>query len=180
MARRGQERRERRRSERRVRRFTPQMWLIVAGVGLGLVALMGLLVVSSGVGDVGQAGRFPQIGEHRHANYFISICGESEPAFPVSEGDVHTHGSGSIHIHPANALDAGRNATLSRFLDGAGARLTNESIELPSGVSFTNGDLCPDGRTGQMFLRVNGVTVAGVADYVPRVEDSVELGFEAQ
>ena len=178
MALRGRERRERRRSERRVRRFTPRMWLIIGGITLGFVGLLGVLIASSRGGDGG--GRLPNVGDHWHASYSITICGETEPPFPASGGGVHTHGNGRIHIHPFNQAEAGRNATLARFLAGTGSRLTNDSFELPSGVKYSNGDECPDGSAGQMSLRVNGITTTEIATYVPRDEDTIELGFEAQ
>ena len=179
MASRGQSRQDRRRSERRVRRFTPLMWLMMGGGVLVLVAILGLLIASTRGGD-GGGGRFPQVGDHWHARYTVTICGEPEPPFPITQGGIHTHGTGTIHIHPANPVDAGRNATLARFLAGTRSRLTNDTLELPSGVEYTNGDPCPDAQTGQMFLRVNGINMTGVADYVPRDNDRIELGFEVQ
>ena len=179
MAIRGQGRMERRRGERRTRRFTPRMWLIMGGVLLGFVGLLGVLIASSGDGDEAE-GRFPQVGDHRHANYAVSLCGEGEPPFPASGGGVHTHGNGLIHIHPTNASAAGPNANLARFISTTGSRLTDNSLELPSGMKYTGGDECPDGQTGQMFLRVNGITMPDIAGYVPRDGDDIELGFEAQ
>jgi hypothetical protein len=155
------------------------MRLIMGGIGLGFVALLGVLIAFSGGGD-GAEGRYPQIGDHRHADYSATLCGESEPPFPISSGGVHTHGLGTIHIHPTQAGEAGLNANLARFIAGTGSRLTNESIELPSGLKYTNGDECPDGGIGQMFLRVNGITTPDMASYVPRDGDDIELGFEAR
>jgi len=179
MTTRGQSRRERRRSERRVRRFTPRMWLVMGVALLMLLAILGALIASSGDGEE-TGGRFPKIGDHWHATYSITICEESEPPFPVSNGGVHTHGNGSIHLHPNSPVDAGTNANLARFIASTGAKLTNDSLKLPSGDEYTNGDPCPDGQTGQMFLRVNGINMKGVADYVPRDNDRIELGFEVQ
>jgi hypothetical protein len=155
------------------------MWFVVGGGLLILLAILGVLIASAGDRE-GTGGRFPQIGDHWHANYSITICGVSEPPFPVSQGGVHTHGNGVIHIHPNNPVDTGTNAHLARFLASTGTTLTNDSLELPSGEAYTNGDPCPDGQTGQMFLRVNGINMTAVADYVPRDEDRIELGFEAQ
>jgi hypothetical protein len=154
------------------------MWLVIGGVALGFVAVLGVLIASSG--DEAGGGRYPQVGDHWHASYSITLCGKTEPPFPVSSGGVHTHGDGTIHIHPVLAGEAGRNATLARFLAGTGSRLTDDSFELPSSVKYTNGDPCPDERTGQMFLRVNGITMTDIATYVPRDTDKIELGFEAQ
>ena len=151
----------------------------MGGVVLSLVAILGALMASSG-GEEGSGGRFPQIGDHWHADYSITLCGETEPPFPISEGGVHTHGSGVIHLHPTHNGEAGRNANLARFIASTGSRLTDESIELLSGVKYTNGDPCPDGEAGQVFLQVNGIAMTGIASYVPRDGDDIEMGFEAQ
>ena len=158
------------------------MLLMMGGIGLGLVGLLGALIAFSGSGD-GTEGRYPQIGSHWHAGYSITACGAAEPRFPddfATSPDIHTHADSVIHIEPRNPSAAGRNATLARFLAGTGSRLTNESIELPSGVKYTNGDECPDGGTGQMFLRVNGITTLDIATYVPRDGDDLEFGFVVQ
>ena len=173
-----QSRRERRREERRVKRFSMRMRFIMGGIALGFVALLGMLIASSGSEEEG--GRFPQVGDHWHADYSITLCGESTPQFPISSGGVHTHGSGTIHIHPTHAGEGGLNANLARFIASTGSRLTDNSIYFPSGVKYTNGDPCPNGETGQLFLRVNGITTLDIASYVPRDVDTIELSFEAR
>ena len=175
MAIRGQGRMERRRGERRTRRLTRRMWLILGSGVLGLVVILAALIAFS-LRESGN-GHFPQIGDHWHAEYTITICGENERHFPASEGGIHTHGSGSIHIHPKHDGESERNANMARFLAGANAKLTNNSLRLPSGVEYTNGDLCPDEQAGQMFLRVNGIPIANITSYVPGDKDVIQLGF---
>jgi len=177
MTTRDQGRRERRRSERRVRRFSRKTWVLIGAITIAVTMIAGILIMASGDGE-SEDGRFPQIGDHWHASYSITICEGKEPPFPVSDGGVHTHGSGAIHLHPKNSSEAGKNANLARFIAGTGSRLTDRSIEFPSGVKLTNGDPCPDGQTGKMFLRVNNITMPAIASYVPRDGDIIELGYE--
>jgi hypothetical protein len=173
-----QDRRERRRGQRRAQRLTTRMWLIMGGFVLALVVILGLLIAVTGDGDGG--GLYTNVGDHIHAEYSVIVCGEAEPTFPVSSGGVHSHGDGSIHIHPSSPSEAGLNANIARFVASTGSRITDEYIELPSGVQYTNGDLCPDDQPGQMFLRVNGITTQEIASYVPRDGDVIEMGFEVQ
>ena len=175
---RNRDRRERRRSERRARKITPRTWLTLGGVLAGFVVVLVFLIVTSG--GAGSGGRYPAIGDHWHARYNISICGESVDTFPASPGEVHTHGDGLFHLHPLRLGEAGRNSNLARFMASTGSRLTNDSIQLPTGEVYTNGDECPDGTPGRLYLRVNGVAMSDIAAYVPRDGDELEFGFEAQ
>lgn len=177
MTTRDQGRRERRKSERRVRRFSRKTWLLIGTITVAITVIAGILIMSSSDGEGGE-GRFPQIGDHWHASYSITICGSKEPPFSVSDGGVHTHGEGAIHLHPKNPSEAGKNANLARFMAGTGSRLTDSSIEFPSGVKLTNGGTCPDGQTGRMFLKVNNITMPVISSYVPRDGDIIELGYE--
>ena len=178
MATRNRDRTERRRSERRARRLTPLTWLTLGGVLAGFVAVLVFLMVTSG--GAGSGGRYPAAGDHWHSRYTITICGETIEPFPASPGEVHTHGDGLFHVHPLRLGEAGRNANLARYIASTGSRLTNDTIELDSGESYTNGDECQDGTPGQLFLRVNGIAMAEIATYVPRDGDELEFGFEAQ
>ena len=178
MAMRSRDRQERRRSERRTRRLSPRTWLTLGAVLLGFVAVLVFLLVTSG--GAGSGGRYPAVGDHWHARYTISICGETADPFPASPGEVHTHGEGLFHVHPLRLGEAGRNANLARFLASTGSRLTNDTLEMASGGSYANGDECPDGTPGQVFLRVNGIAMAEIATYVPRDGDELEIGFETQ
>ena len=186
MAARDQRRKDRRRGARRIGHTNPKVWIAVGVVGSALVALLIFLMVTSEE-DAGGA-RFPNIGDHWHASYSVTICGDRKAAFPPSSGGSHTHplqsdpsqGDGVIHIHPQRPTDSGRNATLARFIAGTGSRLTDELLKLPSGNEYKNGDLCPDDQPGQVFLRVNNIASAEIASYVPRDEDRLELGFGPQ
>lgn len=174
MATRGDGRRQRRKSERRIERVSRKNKLVIAGVGLFFVGLLAIvMVVSSG----GSENPMPQIGDHFHAEYSVSICGQVQEDYAYSQGGIHTHGEGSIHLHPQNSTEAGTNATLARFIAGTGGRLTNSTIILPSGISYKDGDECPDGNKGKLFLKVNNIEQMEIASHVPRDEDVIIIGF---
>ena len=179
MAMRGQGRVERRRGERRVRKFTPKMWL---GIGGGMMLLLGFLafLILASSGGEGSGQRYPQIGDHWHAPYTVIICGEDLPTDEASDGQVHSHGDGRVHIHPQSAVDVGRNATLQRYFASVGFELDDDRIKLPGGEEYSNEDECPSGDAGEVFLRVNGIRIVDVASFVPRNDDIVEVGFGVQ
>ena len=179
MAMRGQGRVERRRGERRVRKFTPKMWLAIGGSMMILLGFLGFLIWASSSDD-GSGQRYPQIGDHWHAPYTVVICGEDLPTDEASDGQVHSHGDGRIHIHPQSAVDVGRNATLQRYFASVGFELDDDRIKLPNGEEYSNSDECPEGGTGEVFLRVNGIRLSDISTYVPRDDDIIEVGFGVQ
>ena len=150
-------------------------WVLIGVISLLLLGMLAFLLASLGGEEPGV--RFPQIGDHWHADYKISICGELEPVFPVTEGGVHTHGAGRIHLHPNQVIESGRNANVGRFMATAGGSITDELIELPGGDTYYTGHLCPNGKEGKVFLKVNGIATKNVASYVPRDEDQLEFGI---
>src|SRR5207302_1344774 len=60
--------------------------------------------------------RGASVGEHWHATYKIFICGERVTNYPTVEGEIHSHGDGFMHIHPATEPFAGPNANVGNFL----------------------------------------------------------------
>lgn len=96
--------------------------------------------------------------DHWHAAFGIDICGATEPS-PSDQGPdrlgIHTHADGLIHVHPFGDGGAGDNATFAKFADQIGLQLGQDSITLPDGRTFTNGDKCPDSdETGRVALYV--------------------------
>jgi hypothetical protein len=164
------------RRERRIQRLTTRMWLIMGGFALALAVILVVLIAVTGDKD----GYGANVGDHIHADYSVILCGEIQPPFLISLGGVHSHGDSRMHIHPSKRSEAGINANIARFVASTGSRITNETIELPSGIKYTNGDICPDNQPGKMFLRVNGITTLAIASYVPRDGDVIEMGFEVQ
>ncbi|GEM_PF-561479 len=144
-----------------------------AGIGAISVVLISLASVAVVVWDP----RLPYRGDHWHALYSIRICGDLLPAMAGTQGGVHTHGDGAIHIHPVQAAESGRNADLGLFFRTSGGELTNELLRLPGGRTVTNGDLCADGRPGKLSALVNGRQVSRPDRYVPRDRDTIEVRF---
>jgi len=80
------------------------------------------------------------------------VPGEFLQPFTDAQEDalgIHTHGDGLIHIHPFTDSAAGRNATLGIFLDQVGVSMTNDTLTLPDGQTFTEGvTKCKGGKDG--------------------------------
>ena len=132
---RGTGRRERRSSQRRAQRLTARTWVLMGGAVLVLVAILVALLFFSGSGE-GDGGRLPNVGDHWHSSYSITLCGETEPPFVASPGNIHTHGDGLFHIHPTRRGEGGLNANLARLMSSTGSRLTDDSIETVSGAKI--------------------------------------------
>lgn len=146
-----------------------------AWIGLGaaaVVAFGGLLVVAA------TRPVPPRVGDHIHARYGVVICGQLHPQFPFTPGNVHTHGDGVIHVHPANAGEAGRNANLARFFESAGVKFSRDWIVFPDGKAYRNGDRCPDGSIGTVRLVMNGEPSDAFERYVPRDGDTIVVEFQ--
>jgi hypothetical protein len=85
--------------------------------------------------------------DHWHAAFGIDICGETQAnpgdAGPDTRG-IHTHQDGLIHIHPFVGAAAGENATFQVFAEQTGIEVSDDSLTLPDGQTFRNGDDCED------------------------------------
>lgn len=151
--------------------------------GTYLWIAFGLLAVAIFVGIVVSAAtrrqtQRPVVGDHWHAQYAVVICGKALPPFPSSSGGIHTHGDGLIHIHPENVSEQGPNATLGRFLDKVGARLSSNILRLPGGTTYANGDKCPDGKPGTLHLLVNGKANDAFDKYQMHDRDILVIEFQ--
>lgn len=81
----------------------------------------------------------PKLGEHWHAAYGIYVCDRWVANLSDRGQDtlgIHTHTDGLIHIHPFLASAAGTSATLEKFFDQTGMKVTDSSITLPPGDQF--------------------------------------------
>jgi len=170
-------RKDSRRLSRRINGRDPWVWIAIGLIVLVVTLLLWFFLSVGSEGEAQDAG-YPQVGDHWHADYSIYICGALELDYPYSEGGIHTHGEGRLHIHPSHSGEAGSNATMARFFAGTGGRLTDTMIEAPDGQVLNNGDNCPDGRMGNILLKVNGIPERAIASYVPRDNDILELRFE--
>lgn len=122
---------------------------------------------------------YPYVGDHWHSAYVISVCGVRQPDLPGAPGGVHSHGTDIMHFHPNSPSEAGKNATLGLVFRNSGAEITRTSITLPGGASYRNGDLCPDGRAGELAVFANRVRVKDPANYVPGNVELIVFMFRA-
>lgn len=84
-------------------------------------------------------GGSPALGEHWHAAYGVYVCDRWVANFSDKGADtlgIHTHDDGLIHIHPFLAGAAGSSATLGKFFDQVGMKVSDSSITLPPGDQF--------------------------------------------
>jgi len=128
--------------------------------------------------------RGASVGEHWHATYKIYICGQRMTNYPTVEGQIHSHGDGFMHIHPADQTFAGPNADLANFLrlyDTTLGRLPNGKTEMrfPDGTHYTDGDTCPtDHKHYNIVLTNKGKKVKGDPGlYTPHDGDQLVIRF---
>lgn len=106
------------------------------------------------------------VGEHWHAKFRIEICGQRLENFPQTQGEIHTHGDGRMHIHPSSESFANKNATLGAFfrsLDSEiGRNKGKDFIALPDTSRYTDSDKCEKGGPAQQLnVYNNGKLYAG-------------------
>lgn len=94
--------------------------------------------------------------DHWHAAYGFYLCDSFAPNIPSVRGGLHTHDDGLIHAEPLTRREGGANATLARFLDQAGAKLTNTAVATPGGKTYTEGKTKCGGADGVVQVKVDG------------------------
>lgn len=127
----------------------------------GIVIVGSVLVFFARDQQSASAGEAPVANkDHWHAAYALNICGENQPN-PSDDGPdtkgIHTHGDGLVHIHPFVGAASGESATFQVYADQLGIELTDDSMTLPDGTKYTNGEDCKiDGKKkpGQVTLYV--------------------------
>jgi hypothetical protein len=104
---------------------------IVAVVALGLLLVVFARNDSTNVATVKPVANV----DHWHTAYGVYDC--SSFLAPIAQyedpGGIHTHGDGVIHVHPFNSGNAGKNATLGKFVSGSGMKLTTSEVKMPKG-----------------------------------------------
>ena len=101
-------------------------------------------------------------GDHWHAAYGVYLCDKFAPDIQ-SERDpsgIHTHNDGVIHIHPFTSAASGSKATLGVFTRTVGMTLTSDSVKLPGGKEYSDGDKC-GGKPGRLRVLLNGEERSG-------------------
>ena len=165
------------RTWRRIRR-----WSFIGAAAAFAALIIGSFALSSFPSGIGgqvetAAGDGAQIGDHWHASLRMDVCGE-EVNLPASEGGIHSHGDGFIHLHPYTMDDAGSGANIGRFFDSFPLEIDSDRVETLEGGLFQNGDICPDGTIGTVQVLVNGQDITeSFREYTPKDEDTVGVYF---
>ena len=127
---------------------------------------------------------YPYRGDHWHAQYLVSVCGELAPAFSAFPGGIHTHQSRVLHIHPGTADEEGAKANLGLFFQRAGGELSDGVLELPTGERYVDGDACGGGSVGELKVwdydtstRQRVARIKDPAKYVPSNFQSILIEF---
>ena len=167
-----------RRTLRNIQRLHIPPWAPVVGIILVVFGILGFMFYAR------EATGAPNIGEHWHTTYEITICGERQPNIRQWSGGVHTHGDGVIHIHPQTTFEEGAGARLVKFFEyggdalGTGAKLTKDELQIPGQREvWKNGDECPDGTEGVLQVFVNDQRLDNWKRYIPQDGDQIRIVF---
>lgn len=151
-------------------------------IAIGIIAVTTVAIIV-GINFARQGAGSPQVGDHWHAVYRISICGQVLDPIPSTSAGlgIHTHGDGLIHSHPASVSQTGGNADLDHFFQATGRiEFSKDYIKLGD-QEFRNGSPCPppDGPPGSVKMFVNGLPNDRFEDYVPQSGDIIKIEFSA-
>ena len=167
-----------RRTFRRIGGLHFPPWVPVAVIIVVVFGILGFMFYAR------SAAAGPRINDHWHATYETVVCGEPQPNIRTWLGGVHTHGSGSIHLHPQTSFEEGVGARLVKWFEyggdvlGTGARLTKHELQIPGQRDvWKNGDECPDGTAGVLQVFVNTVKMDDWSRYIPQDGDQIRIVF---
>lgn len=132
--------------------------------GLAAVVIIGLLLVAF-ARNANQAAsandKAPRANlgdgkksDHWHAAFAVFICGQEQPAAQDSTAPdtlgIHTHGEGTVHIHPFASRAGGSGATLGKFLDRVGIKASSSEIRMPDGKIYRQGETTCGGKAAEI------------------------------
>ena len=146
---------------------------------ISVIGVTGIALSRGGDDAANEPG--PAVGEHWHAAMGVNICGTWQPNFPETQSaaGVHSHGEGFMHIHPHGAAGAHRNATVGKFYESGGAKVSATELKM-FGQDYKNGEKCKvlDNKPGEVRWSVNGNEKSGdPAEYIPNDGDVIALAF---
>lgn len=120
-------------------------------------------------------------GDHWHVAYGIYICDQFVPAIQSDRNPngIHTHNDGVIHLEPLTRAVSGRNATFGVFADTVGLEVSSDSIQVPGGTRYEDGDTCEgQDEEGELRVLLNGNERTGDPKKIRlRDRDLVVLAF---
>lgn len=119
---------------------------------------------------------------HWHAHFDINIC-DQKKILPFEIGDLqkaHTHvETNKLHWHGLLPVDP----KTEQITDHSQLQLKSVFAELKIPISdngiyeYKNGDKCPDGRTGNLVVTINGQQKQDFLDYEVKDKDKIETKF---
>lgn len=142
------------------------LWYPVAMTLVVIVGIALIVVSRPNDGDSSDplADQRPYYGDSWTVAYGVFACDAYIESFPDStldteesggDGDgngINTKGDGFIHLEPLNEDYIGKGANLGAFADSVGMTLTDDSVTLPDGTTYTNGDDC-GGEPGELQVK---------------------------
>jgi hypothetical protein len=116
---------------------------------IALIVVLGISLITYAANDRKNDTQVPPVAnqDHWHSAFGIYICDHFLPAIPEFESPdgIHTHGDGVIHIHPFTQAAAGDNATLGKFLEGAGIDLSDDELKVDDKTYEDGHNTCGSG-----------------------------------
>jgi hypothetical protein len=159
-------------------------WYVLAGV----IVVLGVVgIVFSRSSSVAQEPRANR--DHWHAALGVKVCGtwldnpppfENDAGNPSARAGIHTHGDGLMHIHPFVNAEAGRNATVGKFLSYGGWSANSDSFEVWDGQPHKTGDKCGDEAATVRWTLNGEERTDNISDYRPKDGDIIALVLEPE
>ena len=117
-------------------------------LAIGVIVVVGVALVALTVrSNSSSAAVSPKVGEHWHAYLGVNVCGrwlgnapqfENQADASTVRAGIHSHGDGIMHTHPYSSGEAGNNAVVGTFIDYGGWKLSETSMTLWDGKTYTN------------------------------------------
>ena len=122
---------------------------------LAAVIVVGTALVAVSKASESSANDKPRANEdHWHAAIGVNVCGTWLPNAPEYhnradnsslQAGIHSHGDGLMHIHPYSGDEAGKRATVGRFMEFGGWKVDTDTIEVWDETKHEDGDTCGEG-----------------------------------
>jgi hypothetical protein len=97
----------------------------------------------------------PTVEDNWVQAYGTFICDRFIDPFPTVQDDAPAdlHADGLIHVHPTEEANAGEASVIGLYFQSAGVQVSDGSITLPDGTTYSDGDDC-NGEPGRVALYV--------------------------
>jgi hypothetical protein len=121
---------------------------------------------------------------HWHADYQVWVCNERldliNPKFPSNKiGSPLFHEHNDDRIHVEGTVQSYEDIDLDAFFQVIGGNLTSNSLKYKTAnkmVDVATGNTCPDGKTAELAVFVNGKRIADPTTYMYAHEALVPPG----